>query len=97
MTAVDLDEAFRNLVVSTMKAHVVRETQTIVHGYRWNCACGSTNLGRVFTPAEHQAQAVLDALRAVGWRSPHTIDGEVVEDAPQPKRAQIGSGSPPRT
>lgn len=79
MSGPDLDESARLLVLDTMRGHVVRESQSMQSGYRWACRCGESSALRRHTAKEHQAQAVLDALRAAGWRSPHTIDGEIVE------------------
>lgn len=82
----DEDEPARNLVLATMRAHRVTEEFSMRRGTRWVCRCGSTSAGRPISGPEHQAQAVLDALRADGWPSgpdpePGTIDGEVVPPA----------------
>lgn len=71
-----------DLLLETMARHRTREEISARRGAIWSCACGERNRPLTFAgeARHHQAQAVLDALTAAGWRAPVTIDGEVIAE-----------------
>ena len=89
MTASDPgpDEASRSVVLAAMADHRVTEVGTSRRGYYWGCACGATSAGTTMTVREHQAQGVIEALRAAGWSEPQPapfiieIGGVIARDA----------------
>lgn len=86
-------DRYVELLLETMVKHRTRE-EISPRGARWSCACGERGSMSPFavTTKQHQAQAVLDALIAAGWRAPVTIDGEAIEvDQQATERAQISA------
>lgn len=72
-------QAWQRLILDTMAGHRVTELQTVHAGYSWRCRCAANSYAEPgVTGPQHQAQAVLDALRDVGWTEPVVIDGDVV-------------------